>query len=67
MVEIQSQPPVDAPIGTTGSVCTVSGPYICSTSPSVTMFIKQGQKFPLGPSATSSKGQTTTWSIVNTE
>jgi hypothetical protein len=64
MIDIQTQPPVTAS-GQTGSACTVSGPYKCSTSPVVVIFIKKGDIFPRGPSSTSSQGQNTTWTIVN--
>jgi hypothetical protein len=50
--------------GKTGTDCTISGPYRCSTSPVVTVFIKKGDKFPPGPTSNSTKGQITTWTLV---
>jgi hypothetical protein len=66
MIETQTQTPVTAS-GRTGETCTVSGPYRCSTSPVVVIFIKNGDKFPNGPSSTSSQGQTTTWTVVSSQ
>jgi hypothetical protein len=50
--------------GTTGTICQKSGPYKCTTTPQVTMFIKKGQKFPGGPVSGSTKTQKTTWNMV---
>ncbi|MCI0661393.1 MAG: hypothetical protein L0220_09995 [Acidobacteria bacterium] len=50
--------------GKTGTICQRSGPYKCTTSPQVTIFVKRGQKFPLGPKTGSTKGQFTTWVMV---
>jgi hypothetical protein len=66
MIETQTQTPVNSS-GRTGDTCQVSGPYKCSTSPVVVLFVKKGDRFPNGPSSTSSQGQTTTWTIVNTQ
>ncbi len=50
--------------GFTGATCQKSGPYKCSTSPQVTMYVAKGQKFPKGPKTGSTTGQNTTWTMV---
>ena len=50
--------------GKTGETCQRSGPYKCTTTPVVTIFIRKGTKFPVGPTSNSTKGQNTTWNMV---
>ena len=51
--------------GKTGETCTTSGPYKSNTTPSVTIFVKKGEKFPAAPSTSSSQGQNATWTMVS--
>ncbi len=51
--------------GKTGTVCQKSGPYKCTTTPSVTIFVSKGDKFPNGPKTGSTTGQATTWVMVD--
>jgi len=64
MIDTQSQTTVTAS-GKTGDTCSATGPYKCSTTPSVTVLVKKGEKFPAGPSTTSIQGQATTWTMVS--
>lgn len=50
--------------GQTGTICSVSGPYKCSTTPSVTEFVKKGDTFPNAPKTGSATGQAATWVLV---
>jgi hypothetical protein len=64
MAKIDSQTTVTAS-GQTSGTCSVSGPYKSSTTPSVTIFVKKGQPFPLAPASGSTTGQTATWTMVS--
>jgi hypothetical protein len=49
----------------TNEVCSQTGPYKSSSTPSVVVFVKKGEKFPNAPTSTSSTGQPTTWTLVS--
>jgi hypothetical protein len=49
----------------TNDVCNQSGPYKSSSTPSVIVFVKKGERFPNAPSPTSSSGQPATWTLVS--
>jgi hypothetical protein len=49
----------------TNEVCSRSGPYKSSGTPSVIVFIKKGEKFPNGPTSTSANGAPTIWTLVS--
>jgi len=46
--------------GTTGSACSVSGPYRSSRNSGVVVFMRAGSKFPAD-----TDGASTTWSLVS--
>jgi hypothetical protein len=50
--------------GQTGGTCQASGPYKCTTHPSVVMFFKSGDKFTACPSSSSRSGHETTWTLL---
>lgn len=45
--------------GRTGTTCLKSGPYYCTGTASVIVFVKSGEKFPASPT-----GATVTWTMV---
>lgn len=51
--------------GQTGSVVQTSGPYKCNSHTSTIVFFAKGEKFPACPNANSTRGHTTSWSMVN--
>jgi hypothetical protein len=50
---------------TAGGKSGATGPYNCNTSPTVTVVVKKGGKFPNAPSETSTQDQIATWTLVN--
>ena len=46
--------------GTTNSTCQKSGPYKCTRHPSIILFMRSGQRFPVDPV----DGASTGWSMV---
>jgi hypothetical protein len=48
----------------TNEVCSQTGPYKSSSTPSIILFIFKGQPFPNAPTATSATGTATTWTLL---
>ena len=65
MTEAQTQQTAITASGRTGETCQKSGPYKCSTTPVVTVYINKNDRFPPGPSSNSNAGQTTTWTMLS--
>jgi len=63
MAIVDTQTTVEAS-GQTNGACSTSGPYKSSTTPSVTIFMKKGEPFPLAPKSGSTTGQPATWTLV---
>ena len=45
--------------GKTGSTCSRSGPYYCSGTTPIIVFVKSGERFPADPT-----GRTVNWTMV---
>jgi len=50
--------------GRTGEICQKTGPYKCTTSPSVIVTFKKGTQFSRAPKDNDPAGQVTTWNFV---
>lgn len=64
MIQAQTTQTAVTSSGRTGDTCQKSGPYKCSTTPVVTVYVKKGSKFPSAPKTGSSTGQSATWTMV---
>ncbi len=64
MSETQTQTPVTSS-GKSGTLCSNTAPYKCSTHPTVVVFFKKGETFSNCPSSSSSSGHATTWATVS--
>jgi hypothetical protein len=51
--------------GSTGGTVQTSGPYKCGSHREIVVFLKRGERFPACPNSTSSRGHSTTWTMVS--